>query len=330
MLESDFNDRLMADGGRLCPPGSAIGGFSDFGDRDAETAELNTGGVVIPLPGLIRIRVTGRDRAKFLHNFCTNNIQSLADGGWCEAFFTDVKAHVLGHGFVLAVGDALELWMLAGEETQLLNHLQKYVITEDVQIASATAESTAFAVIGPPAAQIEAEPPVLKTRWDDVPVTLIVVAGDQAPGTWDRLRSAGLRPAGLQAFDHLRIREQFPLVGTDLSHEHLAPEADRNQSAISYTKGCYLGQEPIARLDSMGHLNRCVKRVEAAADPEQIIGATVVTGAGSEIGTLTSVAPGTSSGQSIGLGVLRVKGLEPGASVVLRNRDGAEIPAEVR
>ena len=100
------------------------------------------------LPGLIRIRSKGDDRAKFLHNFCTNDINSMQSGTTCEAFFTSAKARIIGHGYILAGEGYHEIWMLPGNESSLLEHLNRYIISEDVTFESMTADHAAMAVIG--------------------------------------------------------------------------------------------------------------------------------------------------------------------------------------
>lgn len=228
--------------------------------------------VVCPMPDLIRIRATGTDRAKFLHNFCTNDILSLNDGQACEAFFTDVKAKVLAHGMVLATPDNHEIWMLPGNRDSLVAHLNRYIITEDVAIESAE-QQAAFAVIGPntlPILQavgvpatvvtngcaVEADLNSLTLTWADTPVAIVSVPASAAPDIWKQLTDAGAKPSGHHIFDHFRIVEGFPLIGVDITDQHIAPEGGRNQQTICYTKGCYLGQEPIARVDAIGHVNR--------------------------------------------------------------------------
>ena len=69
---------------------------------------------VYPVPQLVRIRLTGADRVTFLHNFCTNDVKGLSAGQACEAFFVNVKARILAHGYVLAGEDRHEIWMLPG------------------------------------------------------------------------------------------------------------------------------------------------------------------------------------------------------------------------
>ncbi|MDA1230769.1 MAG: hypothetical protein O2856_08345, partial [Planctomycetota bacterium] len=106
-----------------------------------------------PIARLSRLIVTGKDRAKYLHNFCTNNIKELGNGKSCEAFFCDVKARVIAHGYVLAFDECLEIWMVAGDEAGLLKHLNRYIITEDVSINSVTELTAVFAAFGTSSSQ---------------------------------------------------------------------------------------------------------------------------------------------------------------------------------
>ena len=108
--------------------------------------------------------------------------------------------------------------------------------------------------------------------WNDAPIAFVSVNATDSVETWNRLTTAGATPAGSMVFEHQRILERFPKVGTDVSDANMAPEADRIAEAICYTKGCYLGQEPIARLDAMGHVNRklycCMARPCPTSIPE--------------------------------------------------------------
>ena len=253
-----------------------------FGLLAVEADALANSAVACPLSSLIRIRVTGKDLARFLHNFCTNNIKELPAGSACEVFFTDVKARVLAHGWILATDDHHEIWMLPGDEQLLLKHLNRYIITEDVTVESLNDRSHAIAVIGPEAENIlqSANVPVgetgswlffdggsiLRLNWNEVTTAFLTVSDNSAIELWNRLTAFEVRatPCGLVAFDHHRILEGIPLVGVDITNKNLAPEADRNSQAISYTKGCYLGQEPIARLDAMGHVTRKLCRARVA------------------------------------------------------------------
>ena len=282
----------------------------------------------LPLSALSRLIVTGKDRAKYLHNFCTNNIRELQPGKACEAFFCDVKARVIAHGYVLAFDDCLEIWMLGGDEAGLLKHLNRYIITEDVTITSETESTAAIAAIDTISANIllfSAHEPELLLReslrcgrlqirrqdrtfftgtaicliWAGTPMLWMAVPKDDCPMTGqaesDRLKTQ---------FEQLRIRERFPIINQDMSIENMAPEAERNSSAISYVKGCYLGQEPIARLDAMGHVNRALRCVAAATSASLFLQTSILSSDGTVVGVVTSAA--TVADGSIGLAMIRV------------------------
>lgn len=314
------------------------------------------------LPSLSRLIVTGKDRAKYLHNFCTNNIKELPGGKACEAFFCDVKARIIAHGYVLAFDDCHEIWMLAGDEPGILKHLNRYIITEDVTLESATEATSAFAAIGSASSQTllaatGAGPAVdantahtsdTATRSHDASTAdsllqeplsckqfasqngatmpfaavAICISWADTPMLWfvkPRDSNVVIPTENVSAaesqFEQLRIRERFPIINQDMSIENMAPEAERNASAISYVKGCYLGQEPIARLDAMGHVNRALRCVASNVSAAQIMGTSILTEGDSTIGTVTSAAS-TDHG-SIGLAMLRTNAFEKPLHVVV-------------
>lgn len=257
-----------------------------FGSPASELEALVSSAAICPLPEFVRIQATGQDRQKFLHNFCTNSINELPAGNACEAFFTDVKAKVLAHGYILAGADVHEVWMLPGDRDALLNHLNRYIITEDVTIEAIPGDCQTFAVMGPETSHVlqafrdfDRNVPaagkwasfeggaVLLMEWNQAPIAFVTVSAERALDVWQNLVTNGATASGTAVFHHQRILEGFPVVGVDIDKGNLAPEADRSNTAISYTKGCYLGQEPIARIDAMGHVNRKVYRatIESAA-----------------------------------------------------------------
>lgn len=324
-------------------------------DPGTRPDELRQDATLVQLPGFIRLIVAGRDRAKYLHNFCTNNVKALAVGQWCEAFFTDVKAKILAHGWILAGTDRHEIWMLPGDESAILKHLQKYVITEDVTITSETANSSTFALPGSQAdagllacgvtasilsagawGDVELKcgeqlvaATILTTVWATVPLTLCRIAVESANPFIQMLASQGRTIGDLPAFERIRISERFPIIGVDMTSENLAPEAQRDSTAISYVKGCYLGQEPIARLDAMGHVNRALRSFHISATVEQCRDATIYNSGGTMIGTFTSVCSDTVKNSSVGLSVVRVHGVDLSSGVVVRTAGQEQIAARI-
>ena len=295
--------------------------------------------------------VSGRDRVRFLHNFCTADIRGLTAGSALEAFFTDARGRILAHGHVLMLEDQLQVWLLADDPQRLLKHLDRYIISEDVVLSQAvSSDSIAFDAAG-----MESSPglPVLApgrcgifvdqhgraaglcVSWAGQPIG--IYCGDAA--TVASLRDAAeLRTRLLSniTLDRLRITERFPVIGVDVSIDHLAPEADRNAQAICYTKGCYLGQEPIARIDAIGHVNRALRKVRltgpagasspTVGDAAVVVGAELLLADGAVAGTVTSAC--VVGEEAWGLAVLRLASL--GQINLARLADGRVVPAAVQ
>jgi len=288
--------------------------------------------MLLPIPALSRLIVTGKDRAKYLHNFCTNDIKELSAGNACEAFFCDVKARVIAHSYVLAFDDCHEIWMLAGDEAEILKHLNRYIITEDVTILSATSSTSVVAAIGATSAQtllnnaaeasddlqqplrcarLQSSSPdcsgssatALSLVWADASMLWLATTTDAGD-----ISAAPDVISAKREFEQLRIRERFPIINQDLSIDNMAPEAERNTTAISYVKGCYLGQEPIARLDAMGHVNRALRCVESTSSAAQLLQANILTPDGTIAGVVTSATPIEDG--SIGLALLRTNAIQ--------------------
>ena len=261
-----------------------------------------------------QIEVTGRDRVKFLHSFCTNDIKKLQPEQGCEAFVTNVNGKVLGHIFVFAERDSLWIESAPGAVATLLSHFDKYVITEDVRFTDRSAEFAELLLAGPPSTELlerlglsiaalpryghlshgsDALPArsVRRVDWFDSATWLLSVPAAQREEFQRTLTQAGARPADVNEFHAWRIAAGFPIYGSDITEDNLAQEVGRTPLAISFTKGCYLGQEPIARIDAMGHVNRQLCRLEIASGPLPEAGTPILDKPppdGKSIGTITS------------------------------------------
>jgi len=238
--------------------------------------------VFFDLSDRIHVELTGSDRARFLHNFCTNDIKRLQPGQGCEAFVTSVQGKVLAHLFVFVAPDSLWIDSTPGSEDLLVAHLDKYLITEDVEIVRRSAEFGEVLVTGPRAAERLGEAGcdvsalqsfehrmcelggirVAVRRVDllGAPGYLLLVGRDSLDALKNLLASR-LPQGEVELFHMLRIEAGFPLYGIDISDNNLAQEVNRTAEAISFTKGCYLGQEPIARIDALGHVNQELRRL---------------------------------------------------------------------
>ncbi len=249
-----------------------------FGDPRVEYAATREVAALFDWTNHALIELTGSDRVQFLHNFCTNDIKRLPAGSGCEAFVTNVKGRILGYLWIEADDAALRLDAGPVATERLFAHLERYIINEDVVVTDRSFELGELLVVGPLAAEslavlsadvrrlaplehLEVSGPsgaIRVSRRDVNHLSAYVVSGPHAVlgAVWERIKDAGARPAGAAVWSAIRIEAGLPIWGVDLTDENLAQEAGRTASAISFTKGCYLGQEPIARLDAMGHVNR--------------------------------------------------------------------------
>ena len=259
------------------------------------------------------IEVSGADRAKFLHNMCTNDVLDLTQGQGCEAFFTDVKAHVLAHVLVTCREESLVLTRSAPQVADLIGHLDRYVIREHVQICNRTSDVRYLFVgganFGDKLGDVAANPihldrssvPLARTPVEIGGVSCALIRFPIAePPAWliecpriavgqvcDQLASAGVTRCDREAWEAVRIENGFPLDRVDITEQNLPQEIARNQQAISFKKGCYLGQETVARIDALGHVNQTLVGAKFAGSQIPPRDATLMA-AGKAAGRVTS------------------------------------------
>ncbi len=314
-----------------------------FGDAGAELQAARQDSVVFDVSDRSQIELAGKDARTFLHNFCTNDIKRLAPGTGCEAFMTNVKGRILAHFFAFATQESIWLDMSPAHEIAILAHLDRYIFSEEVTLHGRTGDFGDLYVSGPrsidrlaqiglPVGSLRAfehtlavvrELPLAVRRVDfwQAPGFLISTARQHLVGLWQALVAAAICPAGAQVFHSCRIQAGLPLSGLDVTDDNLAQEAARTERAISFTKGCYLGQEPIARLDALGHVNRQLCRLGLDTDWAPASGTAIVDGDDRPIGTLTSSAVVPGEGRTVALAMLRTSQSEAGTRVWLSAND---------
>jgi folate-binding protein YgfZ len=265
----------------------------------AQYDALRAGRGVVWLADWSSVTVTGADRQALLHNFCTNDIKRLVPGQTCEAFFTNVKGKIVGHGLVTCRASELVVIGVPQQAPRLIEHLDRYVIREDVQLRDTTAERSYLLVGGGgPAREVVGE--VSPDRGDSANPRqfflwnligdgsgLVEMASHDVVAILNALQERGLERINSAAFHAARIEAGMPLFGVDFDDRNLPQEVGRDREAISFTKGCYLGQETVARIDALGHVNQQLAGVRffGAEVPEQ---AATLAHSGHAVGHVTS------------------------------------------
>lgn len=303
--------------------------------------------------------VWGDDAARFVDGFCTAAVAATAAGAGTEAFFPDARGQVLAWGTVLRAADGVWIDADAGprcgdaaDAPGLAAHLERYHIRERLEISAAGQDWCWLLVAGPEAVErlarggVRLAPgaaiahgveriaalaagafparlagvPVAAARGDWAgPGSCLVVARDADRGALEAWFDAeGIAPAASAAVDAVRREEGRPSPA-DIPPRTLPQELGRDRRAISFTKGCYLGQETVARLDSLGHVNRRLAGIVLAAG-EAAPGAAVEWN-GEAVGTITSGGASPRHGGWLGLALVRVAAARPGTAVAVAGRE---------
>jgi folate-binding protein YgfZ len=289
---------------------------------------VTSGAAVASLSNWTTIEVAGRDRAAFLHNLSTNDVRGLASGSGCEAFFADVKGRIVGHAFILAGDEAALVLTVPGQAERLTAHLERYIIREDVQLADKSADFEWLLALGPDSAgavrrATGADPAQFPTNWShsrrsrtdanvfvvrcDLPWCggwLVAAPATSGPAWQERLAAHGAATCSDEVWHTVRIESGWPLLGVDFDGANLPQEVARNDQAINFRKGCYLGQETVARIDALGHVNRELRTLRFSGTEVPAIPFDV-TSDGQSVGRLTSACWSPALAAPLGLAMVR-------------------------
>jgi folate-binding protein YgfZ len=273
------------------------------------------------------VRVTGADRVRFLNGMLANDVAKLGPGDACPALQLDRKGHVLAMVWVLAEPEAVLLDVEPGLETELSSVLAKHIIADDVALASLSGDIAQLGIEGPGAGAaalaIGGAAPALGRfeRASFSGESLIFLAGGSlgeaglrvlAPrALLPRLRAAlALPELSDEAAEVLRIEAAIPKPGSELTVRSFPQEA-RLERAFSLTKGCYVGQEIVARIASRGAVNRLLVKLRTR---ERVAPGAEIRAADTSVGQVTSSAVSSASGP-IALGYVRVADARAGVRV---------------
>jgi folate-binding protein YgfZ len=268
----------------------------------------------------------GPDAAEFLHGQLTNEVEALAPGEGCYAALLDRKGHIQSDMRVLRLA-AEEIWLdlePAAREA-VLRHLTMYKIGREVEVDDLSGERAILSLIGPRAVEVAGTAPlpehaVEATRIEGVEclavgtdggVDLIAAAADAAR-LREALLDAGAVEVGAEAAEIARIESGRPRFGSEMSSETMPAEAGIVERAVSFEKGCYIGQEPVARLHYKGRPNRHLRGLRLSGRAER--GEALRLGE-REVGRLGAVAVSPAHG-TIALAIVR-REAEPGTELAV-------------
>jgi len=288
-----------------------------------------------------KILLSGGDRASFLHALLTNDIVSLKPGTGCYAAYLTPQGRMIADMRVVELGDRVLLDVVPSGAASLTDRLNKLIFSEDVRVSDVTADFAEFGVHGPGAAEVladalgvgaaesralpqygnlratsgEAEVIVVRDDYFGEPGFDLSIARAGAARLQKKIGAAGTVEIGASTAELLRVETGRPLFGVDMDTETIPLEAGIEDRAISFTKGCYVGQEVIIRVLHRGH-GRVARRlvglvigdaeIPAAKDP--------ILAGEQRIGEITSAVQSPVLG-AIALGYVQRAYMTPGTEV---------------
>jgi folate-binding protein YgfZ len=283
----------------------------------------------------IVVRMPGEDRVSFLHGMCSNEIKALQSGMVTYALILTDHAHVVADLYVWADDDALYLEVERGLWPKAREHLEKFLVADDVEIEEQE-QLSVLDIVGPAAARAVAA--AIPTAGPLVPwhfvndggrlvanlpriglnAFTVVIPTNQVDNLVKQVVSADplVRKVGLDTLEIMRVERGVPRVGVDATERTLALEA-RLEAGISFNKGCYVGQETVERATARGGVKKRLYGLRIAGPRIPSPGATVWLD-GKEVGVLTSVAASPRLG-GIGLSILHHGAWKPGAAVTVKD-----------
>ncbi len=267
-----------------------------------------------------RIAARGEDRARLLHAMSTNQVEALKPGEGCYAFFLTAQGRITSDANVLCLADQILIDTEPETADSLTAHIGKHIIADDVTLEDVRGTTCVIAIEGPRAAEALAAlgAPVPQAAfahcpWADRVVAALSATGQPgyrifAPTTGKaaliaQVESAGATAASSEAVHIVRLENGRPRYGEDISMANLAQETQLD-TALSFNKGCYLGQEIVERVRSRGHVNRLLVRLAIERSDRPSPGAAILSGAATA-GAITSAAFSPALGRVFALGYVR-------------------------
>jgi folate-binding protein YgfZ len=286
-----------------------------------------------------RIAVSGRDRASYLHGLLTNDIQALRAHTGCYAAWLTAQGRMTTDMHVFESGDMILLDLPAAQTNDALQRLDMFIFTEDVQVADLSDSLRGVGVHGPEAARavqqvvgvsglsdwaayqndrvLQNRRSIVVARLDQlgVPGFTLYVEAARASELVSGLERAGAVHVDQAAVTAARVEAGYPLFGVDMNDDIIPLEAGIEDRAISFTKGCYVGQEVVIRILHRGH-GRVVRRLVGLRFEGVDLPAPLARlhAAGRDVGFITSSALSPRFG-AIALGYVHRDFVEPGSRV---------------
>ena len=301
---------------------------------------LRTHAAWIDLSRRGKILAAGEDNARLLHAMTTNHVQQLAEGEGLYAFFLNAQGRIIADVNLFRTGNIFLLDTEPGLGQKLCEHLDNFIIADDVTLEDQTEALATIGLEGPDAEEVlpDLGAPVPAgahgiVAWGHGYVVraattgpigfFLIVPADEKAALLDKLESTAVPEATAEAAEAVRLENHKPRYDADID-ETLIPHETQQLQALHFSKGCYLGQEIVERVRSRGHLNKMlVPLVIETAEPVERD--TRVMMAGKDVGRITSAAFSPADQKTNAFAVVRVEAATAGATLTVNDAPASPI-----
>jgi tRNA-modifying protein YgfZ len=281
-----------------------------------------------------KIRVSGEDRARLLHAMTTNHVQQLKPGGGCYAFFLNATGRILGDVNLFCFEDHFLLDTEPETRHKLFEHLDRYIIADDVALTDETDRVATLAVEGPETGTVlhRLGVPILETQystatWGDRTIARVDSTGaggvfiftsiQDKPQLIHDLENAGIIAAAPPEATIVRLENGRPRYGEEITERYLVQETGQLQ-AVHFSKGCYLGQEIVERVRSRAQIHRVLRRIEIDSSDVPPAGTKLKPAdpdSATDAGEIVSAVLSPGLGKVVAMAYVRTPNSEPGTEL---------------
>lgn len=266
--------------------------------------------LLVPAPDLAVVAIRGSDRETWLNGLVTCDVKKLGEGSAAYGLAVTQKGRIITDLFVLKRGDTVQLVLPARARDAVVEAFERYLVMEDAEMERDDSLRVWFAH-GPKAAELGGHP----CDRTGLGGAIFVAPAEEK----DRLARAAADAGGVVGdelgWEALRLERGVPAFGVDFDDKTYPQEASLEKRAVSFEKGCYLGQEVVCMLEMRGHVKRKLVPFVAEDGATLAPGAPVSDEAGAEVGKISSAGSSPTLGKTVGLAMVKLANAEPGTKL---------------
>ena len=312
---------------------------ASYGDAVAEHLACRESAILVDLSHRGFLRFSGPDTEEFLHRMLSNRVKELKPGEGAYNTFLTRQGKFISDLYMYKSETFVVASVAPGMADTLAEEIDKFIIMDQVEVANETENSFCFGLFGPESQEIIAkagmgEPSpeehghmtsgnimIARELWTGENGYLLVGHRENADSVWRALSDAGANPAGIAAFESLTLEAGVPLFGKDMTSAVNPMQAGLEEKAIDFEKGCYIGQEVIAKIKYLGQVNRGLMGLKVSGDITPEPGAAVHSDE-KNIGSITRAAYCPTVDAVLAFSYLPRAQMEPGTEVRVACRGG--------